>query len=369
MKTFRNVSRILLGLVFIFSAFVKGVDPLGTAFRLEDYFAAFSLPWVIPWTVPLSILLCTLEFITGISMLFNLWIRGTAWILLPMMIFFTVLTFFDATYNLVPDCGCFGDAVKLTNLQTFLKNLVLMALTLPVFVNRKKFKGKLLPSGEKLVLVVFFLLFSSMSTYSSRHLPLMDFLGWKKGEQVNDLNARPVRFYVTYRNKKTGEEKEYLAPDYPWNDSTWMTDWSFVGQRVEDPNRNKSLVLRAEDANNNDITSSILDNPDFQFIFVAYDLSRANKNAFRMILPFYKKAVSQGYSFICLTSTTREDINRFRLENGTSFEYLTADDVVLKTMIRSNPGLILMNDGKILGKWHFREIPSYETVMKEFGDH
>jgi uncharacterized membrane protein YphA (DoxX/SURF4 family) len=366
MKTFRNVSRIFLGLVFIFSGFVKGVDPLGTAFRIEDYFEAFSIDWAIPLTIYLSIFLCTLEFMVGISLLFNVWIRGTAWILLLMMLYFTVLTFFDAVYNIVPDCGCFGDALKLTNTQTFIKNLVLLVFTLPVFAGRNKFRGKLTPRFRWLLMVVFILLFSGMSVYSYRHLPFIDFLGWKKGEQVNRENKLPVKFFVTYKNKITGEEKEYLAPDYPWNDSIWMAKWEFVGQRVEDPNKTSSLSLLAEDTGHNDVTSSILDNPDFQFLFVSYDLTRANTRAFLVILPFYKKAEADGYSFVCLTGSSREVIDRFRREHGTAFEYLTADDIVLKTMIRSNPGLILMKNGKVLDKWGFRDIPYYSEVMKKF---
>jgi uncharacterized membrane protein YphA (DoxX/SURF4 family) len=365
MKTFRNISRILLGMVFVFSGFVKGVDPLGTAFRMEDYFSSFDLAWAFPSAIYLSIFLCTLEFIVGVSLLFNLWIRKTAWLLLLMMVYFTILTFFDALYNLVPDCGCFGDAVKLTNTQTFLKNIILMAFTIPVFLQRKKFKSGISLSGQKTLLTGIFLLFASLSIISYRHLPFIDFLPWKTGEQ----DVLPVKFYVKYRNRNTGEEKEYLAPNYPWNDSVWMSQWVFVRQRVEDPNTIGVLTLQAEDENHNDVTASILDNPDFQFIFVAYDLRRTDKDAFLKILPFYKKAAADSYSFVCLTSALPDEIRNFRLAHGTAFEYFMADDVVLKTMIRSNPGLILLKNGKVLGKWHFRDIPEYQHLMKQFRDH
>ncbi|HTX87502.1 MAG TPA: BT_3928 family protein [Bacteroidales bacterium] len=364
MKIFRNIARILLGLVFVFSGFVKGVDPLGTAFRLEDYFSSFNLLWAIPASIYLSILLSTLEFLTGISLLFNLWIRKTAWLLMALMVFFTILTFFDALFNLVPDCGCFGDAIRLTNLQTFLKNLVLIALALPVFFQRKKFKGTLSLSGQQLLLLAFAVIFSSMSIISYRHLPFIDFLDWKKGQQVNRHDTLPVRFYVEYRNKATGEKREFLAPNYPWHDSVWMSQWSFVRQRVEDPNRVNALTLKVEDENHNDITASLLDNPGYQFLFVAYDLKRTDQDAFLRILPFYKQAAADGYSFVCLTSALPDEIRTFRLAHGTAFEYYQADDVVLKTMIRSNPGLILLKNGKVLGKWHYRDIPEYSDLMK-----
>jgi uncharacterized membrane protein YphA (DoxX/SURF4 family) len=365
MKVFRNVSRILIGLVFIFSGFVKGVDPLGTVYRMDDYFLAFGMPWAVPFSLYLSIFLCALEFIVGISMLFNLWIKVTAWFLLGMMLYFTCLTFFDAFYNLVPDCGCFGDAVKLTNMQTFLKNIVLMIFVIPVFAGRKKFSNWAPVWAQKVFLLFFMFSFTGLSVYSYRHLPLIDFMGWKVGNRIN-VPSVPLKFYVTYTNKTTGEEKEYLSPDYPWNDSVWMSQWVFKSQRAVDPAKGLELSLRVEDEKGNDVSASIVDNPDLQFILVAWDLEKTDTAAFHRILPFYKKATFDGYSFVCLTSTLQGDIKKFRMANGTAFSFYNADDVALKTMVRSNPGLILIRNGMVLAKWPFRNFPSYESVMVKF---
>jgi uncharacterized membrane protein YphA (DoxX/SURF4 family) len=365
MKNFRTVSRILVGIVFIFSGFVKGIDPLGTGYRMEDYFQSFGMPWAVPFTLYLSIFLCTLEFIIGISLLLNLWIRGSAWALLGMMIYFTCLTFFDAFYNLVPDCGCFGDAIKLTNLQTFLKNIILLVFVIPIFTGRKKFKDWAPLQAQKIFLLVIALLFAGTSVYCYRHLPLIDFMEWKVGSKVNKP-SKPLKFYVTYQNKLTGEEKEYLTPDYPWNDSVWMSQWTFKSQRTEDPEKGRSLTLRVEDERGADITASILDNPDFQFILVAWNLAKTDTAAFHRILPFYKSALADGYSFICLTSSLQDEIKRFRMENGTAFSFCNADDVALKIMIRSNPGLVLIREGIVLAKWPFRNFPSYGEVMEKF---
>jgi len=366
MKILRNVCRIIVGMVFIFSGFVKGVDPTGFVYRMEDYFYAFGITWAVPFCLYLTIFLLTLEFVIGVSLLFNLWIRVTVWILLPMLTFFTFLTFFDAVYNLVPDCGCFGDAIKITNLQTFLKNLVLMALIMPVIGSQKQFKGLLSRTQEILALIIVILGFTGMQIYSYRHLPLIDFMGWKVGNQVNKNDLKPVKFYVIYKNKKTGEEKEFIPPNYPWNDSTWMKQWVYLGQRVEDPNKDKAMILRVENDKGNDITSSIVDNPDFQFILVAYELYITNKEAFHKILPFYKKAIADGYSFICLSNSLNDESRKFKLDNGIAFDFYNADDVVLKTMVRSNPGLILIRNGIVLAKWHYHDFPSYQDVMKKF---
>jgi len=366
MKILRTSFRILVGLVFVFSGFVKGIDPLGTVYRMEDYFIVFNIPAFIPFSLYLTIFLCVLEFSLGISLLFNLWIRKTVWLLVPMMMFFTILTFFDAVYNLVPDCGCFGDALKITNLQTFLKNIVLMAFVLAVFAWRKKYRSLFPPWGVYTSLLITVLAFSSLSIQSYRHLPLIDFMAWKVGNRVNKTEALPVTFYVTYKNKKTGAEKEYISPNYPWNDSVWLADWIFTSQRVVDPNKNQGLALRVEDQHGTDYTSNILDNPDYQFILVSYDLNKANKAGFHKILPFCKSAIRDGNSFICLTNSLPGEIKKFRMDNGTAFDYYNSDEVVLKTMVRSNPGLILLKDGVVLAKWGFRDFPSYEQAKERY---
>jgi len=368
MKVFRTICRILIGIVFVFSGFVKGVDPMGTVFRMEDYFVAFGIPWASYFALPLTIFMITLEFTIGFSLLFNLWIKRLSLLLLPLMIFFTVLTFFDAAFNIVPDCGCFGDAIILTNLETFLKNIALMVFVIPIFMQRKKFKSLLPGWGQVLLVVVAGVLFAGTSIYSYRHLPLIDFMAWKVGNQVNKVNKATVKFYVTYKNKKTGEEKEYITPNYPWDDSVWMSEWVFKSQRAEDPNHGKATNLRIEDARGIDNTALVMDNPNLQFLLVAYDLSSTNSKAFNRILPFYKKAVTDGYSFICLTSSIPSELKTFRIANGTAFDYYLADDVVLKTMIRSNPGLILLKGGKVLAKWHYNDFPPYEEVIKKFND-
>ncbi len=367
MKMLRITFRIIVGLVFIFSSFVKGIDPMGTVYRMDDYFTAFGMTAFMPFSLYLTILLCTLEFLLGVSLLFNLWIRKTAWLLLAMMVFFTILTFFDAAFNIVPDCGCFGDAIKLSNLTTFLKNLVLLALIIPIFIWRKKFKSLLPEMADALLLGLAAVAFTVMSVYCYRHLPLIDFMAWKTGNRVNKTESLPVVFYVTYKNKTTGELKEYVAPNYPWNDSVWLANWIFTSQRVVDPNKDQGLVLRVEDEYGSDLTRSILDNPDLQFILVAYDLSKSDREGFRSILPLYKKAASDGYSFVCLTNSLPAEYRKFRIEHGTAFDFYNADDVVLKTMVRSNPGLVLIRDGVVLGKWGFRDYPSYEEIKEQFG--
>lgn len=244
-----------------------------------------------------------------------------------------------------------------------------MAMVIPIFMWRNKYRSLLPPWGDILVLILVVGGFTFMSVYAYRHLPLIDFMAWKVGNRINEKSKQPVIFYVTYKNKSTGEEREFISPNYPWNDSVWLSQWIFKSQRVVDPNADNGVALRIEDAQGNDYTSGIIDNPEFQFILVAYDLDQTNVEGFRRILPFYKKAVADGYSLVCLTNTLHDGIRKFRMENGAAFDFYNSDDVVLKTMVRSNPGLILIRDGVVLAKWPFRDFPSYESVRKEFLNH
>ncbi|MGE5424024.1 MAG: DoxX family protein, partial [Syntrophothermus sp.] len=197
MKYFKTIARILVGLVFVASSLMKGIDPLGTAYRITDYFLAFGMPWATQFSGFLSIFLCTLEFIIGICLLLNILMRQISWVLLLMMIYFTVLTFFDARYNLVPDCGCFGDIIKITNLQTFLKNVVLMALVIPVFIYRKQYRSWAPMRAQLGFFIMFIAIFAGMSVHAMYHLPVIDTLPWKVGNTINKQDLKPVKFYVT----------------------------------------------------------------------------------------------------------------------------------------------------------------------------
>lgn len=365
MKTVRNIFRIIVGIVFVFSGFVKGVDPLGTVYRMQDYFLAFGTPWANDFALPLTIFLCVLEFMLGISLLFNLWLKRTAWILLPTMTYFTILTFFDAFYNLVPDCGCFGDAIKMTNLETFIKNVVLMGLVIPIFLWRKKYKSALRPAGDILLLASGTIIFTALSLYCLWHLPVVDFRGWKTGTQVNKTSDGQVQFYVTYRNRNTGEKEEFLTPNYPWNDSTWLAEWIFDSQRVVDPNQDE-MTLMIEDTLGNDLAQSFLDIPDYHFFVVAYSLEEADKQSFVQLQELAASASDAGYSFIGLTGTLPSEITAFKAEQHVDFDFYNSDDVVLKSMIRSNPGLILLKDGVVMKKWHHNDFPDWERMNEHY---
>lgn len=366
MKALANISRILVALVFIFSGFVKGVDPLGTAYRIEDYFIAFGTDWANPLSLFLTIFLCAVEFTLGAALLFNLGLKYLSWPLLLMMAFFTLLTLNDAIYNPVPDCGCFGDAIKLTNWQTFYKNIVLIILVLIIFMYRKKYRSVFVPRIDFIAVTVIFLFFGFFSLYQYRHLPLIDFLGWKTGTDLVPDNPGKAKIYLTYKNKVSGETKEYLSPDYPWNDSTWAANWEFLEQRIDESGVIKGHTLKIFDTAGNDMTETFINNSGYQFLVSAYSLESASQKGFKKINRLFEEIYGDGHSLVVLTGSLDEKIQAFRKELHPDLEFYNADDVELKMMIRSNPGLILLKDGVVVGKWHWRDLPDYPDLKEEF---
>ncbi len=365
-----RTAQILLGLLFLFSGFVKAVDPLGTAYRVEDYFIAFGTEWMMRAALPLAFVLNTAELLLGGLLLLNLKPRFTAWYLMLMMLFFSLTTLNDALNNPVPDCGCFGDAVIMTNWQTLYKNLVIDVLVLIIFLNRNRIRRLFVNTTKWAVGFALIVLFIGFQYYNYTNLPLLDFRPWKEGKKMIVENPDPVRYYLTYQNKQTGETKEYLSPDYPYNDPEWLKNWEFVSQRVEDPNKIPGMDLAIIDFDGNDVTKAYLENPDYQFFVVAWDLTATHRKAFKQIDKLFENADDAGISMIVLTSTLQNKIKRFISEEKISPElpFYNADDIVLKTMVRANPGLILMKDGRVIKKWHYRNLPDWHTLENEYPD-
>lgn len=355
MKILRHISRLLTAIVFLFSGFVKGVDPMGTAYRLEDYFLAYNMEWAGALSLVLSVSLCAVEFIIGMALLLNLRMKATSWALLLIMAFFTLLTFYDAIYEPVSDCGCFGDAIILSNWETFYKNVVLMVFTLIVFVQRNRFQSLLSGPVQNGLLLFFTLAFVLFSIYNYRHLPMIDFRPWKVGNQMTQ--EQEVDIYLRYRHIETGEIREYLSPDYPWDDSVWMAEWEFVEQRIITQGEFIDHGLYVTDQYGADHTDDILHYPDYLFAGISYDIGSAPEKGLRRLIALQPLLEQESLRMVLLTASLPEEVSRFREQYGINVDVYYVDGVTLKTMIRANPGLVLFNDGQVLGKWHYRDIP------------
>ena len=369
------ISRLVFGAAFIFAGFTKAIDPLGSAYKFEDYFLAFGMEWLFPIALPSAILLNTLEFVVGFTILLGVKMRISAWLGLLFMAFFTPLTLYIALTDPVPHCGCFGDAWVITNWETFYKNLVLLAAAILIFIRKDKIpplwsqKKDWWIAGGITVLVIW------LSFYCLRNLPIIDFRPWKVGNDVTELvtpTEEVADIYLIFENKETGEKREYPADDYPWDDPEWTQKWEYVDQRREiiQPYREAEISgFEITGKAGDDLTDFFIGYPDYQFLLVAYELRTTNRDAFgEKINDFALNAQKDGHNFIALTGSSYNYAEKFSEEVDAPYDFYQSDPIELKTIIRSNPGLVLMKDGVVLGKWHHRNIPPYNEVKEEFID-
>ncbi|HPE34774.1 MAG TPA: hypothetical protein PLI65_08265 [Bacteroidales bacterium] len=363
-----RTSQFILGILFLFSGFVKAVDPIGTAYRIEDYLIAYGLDYQFWMTIVLSFLLNAAELLLGGLMFLNIKPRLTAWLVVLMMSVFTLTTLYDALYNPVPDCGCFGDALIMTNWQTFYKNLAINVFVIIFVFGRFKLKQVFKTRTEWIVAAALIVFFFGFQYFNFVNLPMFDFRPYRVGNRLTPENPLPVENYLTYRNKITGETKEYLSPNFPYNDPEWLENWEFVSQRIYDPNIIEGMNLAIIDFNGENVTQQIINNPDFQFFVVAWNIEDTDKRAFRKINTLYQKAEDANISFIVLTSSSREEVDEFAAQLNLSehLVFYNVDDIELKTMVRANPGLMLIRDGLILDKWHNNNLPKWETIERRF---
>jgi hypothetical protein len=364
MKAIKSISRIILGIVFIFSGTVKAIDPLGTAYKFHDYFHAFNMTFLDNFCLAFSLILCTAEFIGGFSVLTGIRQRAGIVLVTLLMLVFTPLTFILALTNPVSDCGCFGDAIQLTNWQTFWKNIVLLAAALVLFYGRKSIRhtGRNLPGWAGLATAtMIFLLFA---LYNLKYLPVIDFLPYSKGTKIADKmvipeNARPDKYETTFIYEKDGVRKEFTLNDYPANDSSWK----FIDQKsvliskgTQPPIHDFSIT----DHTGTDITPGVLADQNFTLIMIAKKLDQAKASELKEGFSLGRYCMEKGIKFYILTASGSDDISKYN--NGLIF--CTADETTLKTMVRSNPGFMLIKNGIIEGKWSHAGLPDREWFGK-----
>lgn len=351
------IIRIALGLVFIFSASSKGIDPIGTAYRVEDYLDAYGWYWLHDYSLALSIFLITCEFLIGFALLFKLRSRLAALGVLLIMIIFTIVTYFDARDNMVPDCGCFGDAIKLTNWETFYKNIILIIMAIIVFVMQKRITGKKPFWFQNIVLMLFGGLFVWFVFYNYNHLPLLDFRDWKVGNDMKSENLDQVKTYVIYQNKETGEQKEFESPNYPWNDSVWMSQWEFVDQQIDESAVVRKHQLIIQDSLGNDYTKDLIENPGNQLLLISPSLKNANEKGMIRAGQLYILSMNENVDFAMVCASDPLSVKKYVTVYNIYYPVYFADDTELKAMIRSNPGLVYLRNGVVMGKWHYNDFP------------
>lgn len=366
-KLLQLLSRIFIGVIFTYSGFVKLVDPLGSTYKFTDYFTAFGTDWAIPFAFSLGIILAISEFLIGITMLLNIKPKLSYLGALLMMIIFTPLTLYLAFANPVHDCGCFGDALVLTNWETFWKNVIILMPVIYLFARRKKNKGAL-SSFEQWIGVFAILAFSGFIIKQAyNHLPQLDFRPYKVGTHIPDgmivPDGAPADVWESiFIYEKDGAQQEFGMTNLP--DSTWAfisADHKLVKKGYEPPIHD--FTINATDGS--EITDIVLASENYNFLLIGYDIDKMSREADDKINTIAEFAYENGYPFYGLTASPDDIVNEYLESTSAFYEFYNTDEITLKTIVRSNPGLVLIKEGTIIDKWHFNDFPDKEQLSNE----
>lgn len=358
--------RLLIGVVFVFSGFVKAVDPMGGAIKIGEYLASFGLDMLQPFSVLLSFNLSAIEFTLGVCMLLGVYRRYVSFLILVFMAFMTPLTLYLALFDPVSDCGCFGDALVISNWETFFKNVVLSFAAVVAFMYNQRLFQCFTFRVYWFVALYAYLFSVGFAYYNYNHLPVIDFRPYKVGANIPQLMEVPEgvpedEYTYTFVYEKDGVKKEFSLDDYPANDSSW----TFVDSKTELIRKGYQPPVAAFNIYNEadeDVTEEIIGNPNPVWLLVAPKLEEADDEQMDVINGLYDYAVEHNIPFYCVTGSSLEAIHAWADNTGAEYPFRMADEVLLKTIIRSNPGLVLLKDGTIRGKWHCNDIPVEENI-------
>lgn len=354
----------MLAVVFLFSSISKGIDPHGSEYKIGDYLVAFGLDGLYPDFFPLfcGMVLTAVEFYMGLCLLFGMNRRTSTWMSLLFMCVMTPLTLYIAIANPVTDCGCFGDVLLLSNWETFAKNVVLLSMAIALVVWKGNYKVvRLIGKNTQWMIALYgFLFIFALQTYSLYRLPIADFTSYAIGTNIPQgmeipEGAEQPEFESTFILEKDGEKKEFTLENYP--DSTWTfleTKTVLVKPGYTPPIHD--FVLQDQETGE-DMTEELLFREGYSFLLVAHDLQHAEQGSFDQINELYDYCLQKGYAFQALTASGEEEIAKWKYETGAEYPFWNADGTMLKTLVRSNPGLVLVKDGTILNKWSRNDLP------------
>lgn len=397
MRALATISRVLVGLLFIFSGFVKANDPLGFSYKLEEYYHVFGLDFLVSSALFQSMLICVLEIILGFAVLIGTRMKVTSSLILAMIIFFSLLTGYTAISNwffenpeagttqwfagifsfnpkniyYMTDCGCFGEFIKLTPWQSFIKDLILLVLIIIIFVRRKQTRSLFSRNMQTNIIVSLSVLFTMFTVYCYMYLPVINFLYWDDGNNVAELMVCPPdapkdSAVMTFVYKVGGKETNFSYEDVMA--MKVPEDAEFVKQDkkiIREGCKPKILGFTMYDSDNVDYKDSMLQNNDFQLLVVAYDLEHSRKRGMKAVSELAKEFIEKdGKKVWGLTGTTLENAEKYRHEYELIFDFYNVDPKMGKSMIRSNAGLILMKGPVVIKAWPARSIPSAEKVRK-----
>jgi uncharacterized membrane protein YphA (DoxX/SURF4 family) len=359
MKYLVGFSRIFVGILFIISGFIKLNDPVGFSFKLEEYFSqgVLDLPFFEPHALTISIIVVVFEVLVGVMLLIGFRTKFTVWSLLLMIIGFTFLTFYSAYFNKVTDCGCFGDAIKLTPWESFIKDIVLLVLIVILFIGKKYITSAFSTRINRLV-VFFALVISGFYVYYVlNHLPVIDFRPYEIEKNIEDgMNvpegAPEAIFEYAWKFNVNGAEKVVVTNgDYPKVNGEFIdVETTEVQKGYEPPVHDFTIEQNGED-----FANSLLQEPKLLMV-IAYDLRKTNNEVYAEIKRTTDAAVKKGYKVIGVSASNNEQTTKLINDNSLGFEFYFTDETTLKTIVRSNPGVLVLEKGTIKQKVHYNDL-------------
>lgn len=363
MKVLTNISRFLVGVLFIISGFVKLVDPMGFSFKLDEYFseAVLNLTFLEPYSLWISLFVVIFELFIGVTLLVGFKRKFTLWSLLLMIVFFTFLTFYSAYFNKVTDCGCFGDAVKLSPWGTFWKDVALLVLILILFAGKKHIKPILSKKFAFRISLVALLGCVVLANYVLKHLPIIDFRPYKVGNNITEGMVIPegapeAVFEYAWKFDLNGEEKIIKTTgDYPKVDGELLgVETTQIEEGYHPPIHDFTIERDGED-----FTETMMQEPKL-VIMISYDLNLSSDEGLENIKAATDKALDAGYKVIAMTSSSPEQAQPIKDKFGFNFDFYFTDMTTLKTIVRSNPGLLKLSEGTIVQKLHYNDAADLE---------
>jgi uncharacterized membrane protein YphA (DoxX/SURF4 family) len=363
MKYIVHLSRIFTGILFIISGFIKLNDPLGFSYKLEEYFSAdvLNIEFLIPFALGISVKVVVCEVVLGVCLLIGYKPKFTVWSLLLMIVFFTFLTFYSAYFDKVKDCGCFGDALALTPWESFSKDLVLLVLILILFIGQKYIKPIFTKLPTTIIALLSFVVSLWFGYHVIMHLPSIDFRAYAIGKNIQEQiaipedAAKPVSEY-TWTFNVNGENQEFVT-----NGSYPKVDGKYVG--VETEVIDEGYIPPIQDFTIEEDGENKLDyflEKDKLLIVTVYVISKAEADGVSKLKAFTDKAIAKGYTVIGVTASGSEDVAHLVGENNLNFKFYSTDEKVVKTIVRSNPGVIILNKGTVTNKAHWNDFEDVE---------
>ncbi|GAA4307477.1 BT_3928 family protein [Compostibacter hankyongensis] len=364
MKYILGFFRIVVGLLFIFSGLVKANDPLGLCYKTQEFFDVLHVSFLNPAALTLAIILIGFEIIAGVALLLGCWMRVFGLLLLLVTLLFTFLTAFAYLTGKIKECGCFGDCLPISNTVTFWKDVILLALVIFLFVFRRQIKPVFNRVVTGILLFLGIVVAFGFQWYTLNHLPLVDCLAYKMGSNITESmkpppGAIPDKYETLFIYEKDGQQKSFTADNIPaWLDSTWQ----FVDRKdklVKEGNHLEPKIVDfvVTDSSGNDVTQELLSAAGYTFLFMVRDVNEAGTGWDQKMSALQRACAQSGIRIYGITASSHAAVARFTDTHRLGFPFFQMDATVIKTAARSNPCLILLREGTVLGKWAYRDMP------------